>query len=691
MSQTLTYTIGADKRALVSDIQDFHIDFASDNSNWVQARQYEDSMRQVFVNVKNEDGTPFNLTGTNIWFEGILPDKTHKILDAKHAVILDATNGQFRFDMPKQAFAVAGSYVQAFFRIVRDGDSLTTLEFDLTVLADKVISDLVPRDYVTPFEDLYDQLAAILAKGDSDLKAKLNDWQAQFSALIQKLNDMGSTTSTMLTTIQDRISTLETKIQQDGLFTQAEADAFKQAIVQQLNELSNDVVHKNGDQTILDDNAGFALLKTGINYSIDKGTNWATLPFYVTPAAYGAKGYDSNADDADALQKALDDNQGKTLLIDKDYATSKQLEITDSTNIVFAGGSLIAIQPIDALLDLSNGTVSVTSHGSGNKTHLNLNNNAKIGIKVTGGGIELNNITFGKLPMNAIGIDVSNHSNISADNVLITNRFNGEQTKIPTGTTGIHLNSTWDNHMSNINTVEIQTGMWFEKTGNNFIYYYHPWSVAPTITGQTTGIKFGNAATDFNYFSHIYLDTCAKGMDFMNDTNVYIDGLFNYYNPAYYSKSLNYPIPVLFYYEDQGDTGSGVHLIHGNLQNPQDMPVSFTNLVKPGHTLFEIVQTQFGNYQNMPPIVDRINYLSSGDLNDITYEGNYKFCADYNSGPFNNQPVTNDVSFILEISSFGGTNGVQKYYSTNNGDIYVRQWHKGTAYDNKYFYPWRKI
>lgn len=261
MSQTLIYTIGADKRTLVSDVQDFYIDFASDNSNWVQARQYEDSMRQVFVNVKNEDGTPFNLTGTNIWFEGILPDKTHKILDAKHAVILDATNGEFRFDMPKQAFSVAGSYVQAFFRIVRDGNSLTTLEFDLTVLADKVISDLVPRDYVTPFEDLYDQLAAILAKGDSDLKAKIDDWQAQFSALIQKLNDMGSTTSTMLTTIQERISTLEAQIKSDGLLKQADLDGKLDEFNKQtqaeikagIGELDSEVVIARGGHNNLSD------------------------------------------------------------------------------------------------------------------------------------------------------------------------------------------------------------------------------------------------------------------------------------------------------------------------------------------------------------------------------------------------------------------------------------------------------
>lgn len=240
MSQTLTYTIGADKRALVSDVQDFHIDFTSDNSNWIQARQYEDSMHQVFVNVKNQDGTPYNLTGTNIWFEGILPDKTHKILDAKHAVILDATNGEFRFDMPKQAFAVAGSYQQAFFRIVRDGASVTTLEFDLEVLADKVISNLVARDYITPFEDLYDQLAAILAKGSGDVSAKIQDWNQKFSDKFVELTNLGATVTTTMDDVQNRLMTLSEKITQSGLFTQSEADKLKQEIEQKVEDNSYD-------------------------------------------------------------------------------------------------------------------------------------------------------------------------------------------------------------------------------------------------------------------------------------------------------------------------------------------------------------------------------------------------------------------------------------------------------------------
>lgn len=251
--QTLTYTIGKDRRLLVKDIQNFTIDFNDQGvKNWVQARQYERSMRQVFVNVNNDDG-PFDLTGCNIWFEGVLPDKTHKILDAKHAVILDAQNGQFRFDMPAQAFAVAGSYVQAFFRIVRDGQSITTLEFDLEVLADKVISGLIPSDYITPFEDLYDQLEQIVNNADDKLQDKLNEWNQKLQNLFDTLNKMGTDTQTLLQTLQNRIAELEEKIKQDGLFTQAEADAFKQEINKLLSNAAVSKVRNNKFYTTISD------------------------------------------------------------------------------------------------------------------------------------------------------------------------------------------------------------------------------------------------------------------------------------------------------------------------------------------------------------------------------------------------------------------------------------------------------
>lgn len=241
--QTLTYVIGKDRRALVKDIQDFSIDFKSSKFGWVQARQYENAMRQVFVNVKNDDGTPFDLTGSNIWFEGVLPDKTHKILDAKHAVLIDAQAGQFRFDLPAQAFAVAGSYVQAFFRIVRDGKSVTTLEFSLEVLADKVISGLIPRDYITPFEDLYDQLQKVLEGSDGKLQDKLNEWDSKFKKALSDLETTGHDTQTWLDVAKDRLKLLEDKIKQDGLFTKDEADI----LIGNINESLSDYVKQFND------------------------------------------------------------------------------------------------------------------------------------------------------------------------------------------------------------------------------------------------------------------------------------------------------------------------------------------------------------------------------------------------------------------------------------------------------------
>lgn len=244
MGMYLTFTIGKDKRNLVNDITDFHIDNStSTNPQWLQARQNEDGMRQVFVTVKNEDGSPVNLTDCNYWFQGKLPDGIHKIIDARHGVTLDAQNGKFRFDMPKHAFTVAGSYVQAFFRIVRNGESITTLEFDLTVLADLVYNDLVPSDYITPFEDLYGKLQDYITKANGDFNAAMTQWKKDVADLITELNaDIGGINLT-ITEIKSQLSALEDKIKADNLLTQADLDNALKPISDLMNELNalNDV------------------------------------------------------------------------------------------------------------------------------------------------------------------------------------------------------------------------------------------------------------------------------------------------------------------------------------------------------------------------------------------------------------------------------------------------------------------
>lgn len=239
MSQTLTYVIGGDRRAHVDNIQDFKVDFSDDNHNWVQARQFERGMRQVFVNVVNEDGTPFDLTGCNVWFEGLLPktaDGDFRVIDDDGYVPLDQSAGKFRFDMPGQAFTVAGSYRQAFFRIVKKGNSVTTLEFDLDVLADKVIGGLVPRDYISPLEDLLDQALQDFKDKSTSFDQILSDLKKQFADIIADLNKQGMQVTTLLTDLQSRIEALTEKEKQAGLFTKADAQAIENTITQQLSD-----------------------------------------------------------------------------------------------------------------------------------------------------------------------------------------------------------------------------------------------------------------------------------------------------------------------------------------------------------------------------------------------------------------------------------------------------------------------
>ena len=237
--EVLTFHVDTDRRDLAGEMDDDVLNLNwHDNSkyDWIQARQYEKSMRQALVKVYQGDKdnyVPMDLSNTNQILEGVMPDGKHRIYDTKDSTLIDPTGGQFRFDFPAQAFATAGSYKQIFFRIVREGtgESIATLEFNMDVMADKVISGLIPSDYITPFEDLYSKLEAILTKGDADVKKVIAEFTEKFNTLFHDLNTQGELTKTMITTCQNRLKSLEEKILQDGLFTQDEADEFKKYIL----------------------------------------------------------------------------------------------------------------------------------------------------------------------------------------------------------------------------------------------------------------------------------------------------------------------------------------------------------------------------------------------------------------------------------------------------------------------------
>ncbi len=255
MAQILKYVIGKDYRPLTVLEAKGGNTFTPDynKENWVQARQYEDSLRQVFVEIANEDGSAYDLTGANVLFEGILPDNEHKILDNSHVVFYeDPTTGKFRFDMPAQAFSVAGQYKQAFFRVMKDYRNVATLEFKFEVLADMVVTGLVPRDYISPLDDLFNTIKETETKNVAELKKIVDEKINEITDLMTTLNQTNTATLGELNSAKAALSALEEKIKQDGLFTQGEADEFKNSVKSDLGNLITDAKKSMENQTVND-------------------------------------------------------------------------------------------------------------------------------------------------------------------------------------------------------------------------------------------------------------------------------------------------------------------------------------------------------------------------------------------------------------------------------------------------------
>lgn len=250
MSMYLKFRIGKDKRKLVP-INGFELNDAdSNNPQWIQGRQNEDGGRQVFVDLEDEDGSPVNLTGANAIFKGVLPGGEYKIWDHKHSTIIDAQAGRFRYTFPKRAMAIAGSYKQAFFEIYREGNKLATLEFNFEVLADLVEENIIPSDYITPFEDLYGKLKEYLVKFNGDFETAMAQWKKDVADLITELNADVSGINLTITEIKTQLSALEDKIKADGLLTQADLD---KSLVDIMQKVDNSVEQVTGGLTYLSD------------------------------------------------------------------------------------------------------------------------------------------------------------------------------------------------------------------------------------------------------------------------------------------------------------------------------------------------------------------------------------------------------------------------------------------------------
>lgn len=244
---TLKYIIGQDQRKLtpfeLHDGDTFDLSKDPDvNKNKVQAMQYNSGMDEIFLELyedqKDSTGAliPFDLSGANIMFEGWKPDGTY-IVDSDIMTPISLQQGQCRINLPDQAFAVYGSYKQAFFRIYRDNKNIATLEFTFNVRADMVQGQIKSVDWIGPVHEILEKAKEDYENHRKSLDDTVSNAIAEYTKEMNTLKALGVSVDTSL-------SGLLQKIKDNNLFTQAEADAFKQKIQEQLDKALTKVDEK---------------------------------------------------------------------------------------------------------------------------------------------------------------------------------------------------------------------------------------------------------------------------------------------------------------------------------------------------------------------------------------------------------------------------------------------------------------
>lgn len=236
---TLKYIIGQDQRKLtpfeLHEGDTFDLSKDPDvNKNKVQAMQYNSGMDEIFLELyedqKDNAGAliPFDLSGANIMFEGWKPDGKY-IVDPDIMTPVSLQQGQCRINLPDQAFAVYGSYKQAFFRIYRDNKSIATLEFTFNIRADMVQGQIKSVDWIGPVHEILEKTKEDYESHKKSLDEAVSNAIAEYTKEMNNLKALGASVDTSL-------AGLLQKIKDNNLFTQAEADAFKQKIQEQLDK-----------------------------------------------------------------------------------------------------------------------------------------------------------------------------------------------------------------------------------------------------------------------------------------------------------------------------------------------------------------------------------------------------------------------------------------------------------------------
>lgn len=204
--------------------------------------------------------------------------------------------GRVCYHFPQQMFPVEGAFY-GFVGYVDEsnGRRLTGVNVWFRVLGGVAQMGKACDYYISELDKAIKEAEEKLKAGQKDQQQIIDEYQQKVTDLVNQLNTQGQTANSMMERVKAGLTTLETKIQQDGLFTQAEAEAFEQTIrdhlqkmVDEANAAMNNTVVSNYSAMAASDQENFyaEAMPTYYRDSFDHATNDVPHGDHIVNIAY---------------------------------------------------------------------------------------------------------------------------------------------------------------------------------------------------------------------------------------------------------------------------------------------------------------------------------------------------------------------------------------------------------------------
>ncbi|KAF0524185.1 glycerophosphodiester phosphodiesterase family protein [Pediococcus pentosaceus] len=183
------------------------------------------------------DGKPYDLTSHSLGFYGRDAKGVAKIaLQDPIGPAIEA--GRVTFRMPGAAFKVAGQYEEAWFRVEKDGQLVSSLNVKFNVLENNVEFGVDDEPYYSDIEKLIAEFKKAITNSENDALKIIAEYKQKFQSIVDNS-----------TWLMSQLDIIEAKIKSNDIATNSQ---LKQAVADLSTELMTEISKRPTNQDVVD-------------------------------------------------------------------------------------------------------------------------------------------------------------------------------------------------------------------------------------------------------------------------------------------------------------------------------------------------------------------------------------------------------------------------------------------------------